>query len=192
MTDEPKGTFTFNKDGSVDLPIEGKPIRFVKEADLLAVKGGAEEKQKEWVAKETSYTSQVSEAARLRDEAHQNFLKAQAEKEQLAAQYKDYDTFKGKVGELEKSLTEHKTSLQKHQLELASIIKADLISKGAKEESLKDKTLDQLRNLQEASKIFGTPRKGANYDGGGNGTDGQPMGARQRIVAGWSSLHPDK
>lgn len=188
MVDEPKGTFTFNKDGSVDLPVEGKPIRFVKETDLLAVKGGAETKEREWVAKEQTYTTQLTEATRLRDETHQNFLRAQAEKEQLVTQYKDYDTFKTKVGELEKSVKEHQTSLQKHQEELAITYKTELISKGVKEESLKDKTLDQLRNLREAAKLFsGTIPKGANFDrgtgGGGSVPESQTERAHRIIAA---------
>ena len=149
MTD-PNGTFTFNKDGSIDIPVEGKPIRFVKESDLLAVKGGAEEKAKEWVTKESTYSNQISEVTKLRDEAHQNFLKAQAEKEQLVGQYKDYDTHKARVGELEKDIENHKKSLKSYQEELASRVKNSLLSLGAKEESLKDKSLDQLRSLEEA------------------------------------------
>ena len=188
MTENPNGTFTFNKDGSVDLPVEGKPIRFVKESDLLAVKGGAESKQKEWDTEKTTLSNQLTEVSKLRDETHQKFLQAQAEKEQLAEKYKDYDTWKSKVGEQEKSLKDIQDTLKKHQEELMSRVKSGLIASGVKEESLKDKTLDQLRNLEEAAKLFGAGKQGkpASYD---RGTGGKESGAEtafdraKRIIA---------
>ena len=98
------GTFKANADGSFDLPAgEGnKPVRFVKESDLLAVKGGAETKVKEWEGKETDFNTKLAESNRLRDETHTSLLKAQAEHEQFKDGVKDYATLKEKVGGLEK------------------------------------------------------------------------------------------
>lgn len=168
-------TFQLNKDGSVDLPVEGKPTRFVKETDLLAVKGGAESRVKEWEAKETKFNTDLAEANRLREEEHQNLLKAQAAHEQLATQYKDYDAVKTRAGELEKEVNSHKERLTKHETELAERIKTSLINHhGASAEALKDKTLDQLRTIEEAAKVFGGNGKGgkARYDGGSGGPSG--------------------
>ena len=186
--------FTFNKDGSVDLPVEGKPLRFVKESDLLAVKGGIESKQKEWDTKEATYNTQLAEANRLREESHQNLLKTQAEKEQIASKYNDYDTLKGKVGELEKNNATLTESSGKYEKELADRIKKELISlHGAKEDALKDKDLTQLRNIESAASIFGTNgHKKANYDGGagsGGGASESPLDRAKRIIEEHETKH---
>jgi uncharacterized protein YoxC len=171
MTDN-NGTFTLNQDGSVDLPIDGKPIRFVKESDLLAVKGGAETRAKEWETERTNINNKVTEVTRLRDETHQKLVEAQAVIEQANKKYGDYDTLKSKVGELEQQVAGFNTSSGKLQEELASRIRGRLLVDGATEDALKGKTLDQLRNLEEAANLLGRGGK-ARYDGGGGGNNGQ-------------------
>jgi len=187
MADQPAQTF--NNDGSIDIPVDGKPVRFVKESDLLAVKGGAESKVKEWENEKSKLLTQVAEANRLRDESHTNLLQAQATKEQLEARYSDYDTHKTRVSELEKELGSHKENIGKAEKELADRIRANLLGYGAKEDSLKDKTLDQLRNLEEAAKLFGNNKGGkpARYDGGtggpaGGGVPEAPIDRARRII----------
>lgn len=158
---------TFNKDGSVDIPVEGKPIRYVKETDLLAVKGGAETKVREWETKEASFNTQLAEANRLREETHQASLKAQADLENTTKKFSDYDAVKTKAGELEKELGSHKERLSQVEKDIAERIKHNLINNyGATEEVLKDKNLSQLRNLEEAAAIVGKKGGKANYDGG--------------------------
>ena len=176
MTQPQEGKLTFNQDGSVDLPVDGKPIRFVKEADLLAVKGGVQSKEKEWNDKKAQFNTQLAEANRLREETHQTLLKAQTERDNLKEQYKDYDTYKKKVGELETKLGSHKERLTKVEGALVERMRQSLIGAGASEVSLKDKTLDQLRSLEEAAKIFGreVKAKPANYDGGKQGGGNAP------------------
>lgn len=165
---------TFNPDGSVVLPVDGKKVRFVKESDLLAVKGGAEGKEKEWNDKEAGFNTQLAESNRLREETHQTLLQAQAERDSLKEQYQDYDTHKSRVGELETELGSHKEKLAITELALAQRMHQALVGAGATEESLKDKTLDQLRSLEEAAKIFGREvvPKPAHYDNGKQGASG--------------------
>ncbi|KKN60912.1 hypothetical protein LCGC14_0527110 [marine sediment metagenome] len=171
-------TYTFNNDGSLDVPVDGQSVRFVKESDLLAVKGVAEGKAKEWENEKAKSQSDLAEANRLREETHQSLLVAQAAKEQLVTQYSDYDTHKTRVGELETELGSAKEIVGKHEVELTNKMRLNLIARGASEETIKDKTLDQLRNLEEAAKLFGNGNKGgvpARYDGGqGSGGDGVP------------------
>ena len=167
---------TFNQDGSVNLPVDGKPIRFVKEADLLAVKGGVQNREKEWNDKEAQFNTQLAEANRLREETHQTLLKTQTERDNLKEQYKDYDTHKKRAGELEAELGSHKERLTKVENALAERMRQALVGAGATEEQLKDKTLDQLRSLEEAAKVFGKELKAkpANYDGGKQGGGSVP------------------
>lgn len=173
---QPQEQVKFNQDGSVDLPIDGKPIRFVKEADLLAVKGGVQSKETVWETEKAQYNTQLAEANRLREETHQTLLRTQAERDNLKEQYKDYDTHKMRVGELETELGSNKERLTKVETALVERMRQALTGAGALEESLKDKTLDQLRSLEEAAKIFGKELKAkpANYDGGKQGGGSAP------------------
>ena len=187
MPEEP--TYTFNTDGSIDIPKDGKPVRFVKETDLLTVKGVAEGKAQQWENEKAKSQTDLAEANRLREETHQSLLAAQAAREQLVEQYKDYDTHKTRVGELETELGSVKESVGKHETELANRIRASLLGHGATEEAIKGKTLDQLRNLEEAARVFGnkpTPTP-ARYDGGQGGPAGgdvpeKPIERAQRII----------
>jgi len=171
-----EGKLTFNQDGSIDLPVDGKPIRFVKEADLLAVKGGVQSKEMAWEPEKAQFNTRLAEANRLREETHQSLLQTQAERDNLKEQYKDYDTHKNRVGELEKELGSSKERLTGYEKMLVERMRYSLIAAGATEESLKDKTLDQLRSLEEAAKVFGKELKAkpANYDGGKQGGGSAP------------------
>ena len=179
---------TFNKDGSLDIPVDGKPVRYVKESDLLAVKSGSETKQKEWDGEKVTFTTQVGDLTKLRDEAHANLLKEQAVREQLTEKYKDYDTHKNRVGELAKELETHKGTVGKYEKELTDRIKSSLIATySIQEDTFKDKTLEQLRNIEETAKLIGKPAgaKPANYDKGGGGTGGiveSRMDRAKRII----------
>jgi len=186
-TDQP--TYNFNTDGSIDIPVSGQPVRFVKESDLLAVKGGSETKAREWETEKVSFNTQLAEANRLREESHSLLLQERAAKEQLEKTQPDYDTVKTKVGELETEIGSHKESIGKHEKEIAGRIHQSLIASGASEESLKDKDLSQLRNLEEAAKVFGGNKvvKPANYDGGPGGPGGgsvpeTPLDRANRIL----------
>jgi len=175
-TPTPNAQLVFGQDGSVELPVDGKQVRFVKEADLLAVKGGAQSKEKEWNDKETKFNTDLAEANRLREETHQNLLLTQTERDGLKEQWGDYDTHKARVGELEAELGSHREKLGITEYALAERIGKALIGAGATEETIKGKTLDQLRNLEEAASIFGREptAKPARYDDGKGGTMGGP------------------
>lgn len=180
--------FTFNHDGSVDLDVEGQKVRFVKESDLLAVKGGSEAKEKDWETEKASFNTQLAEANRLRDESNQSLLQERAAKEQLVTKYGDYDTHKNRVGELETEVGTLKEGVGKFEEELAGRIRHNLIMyHGADENAVKDKTLPQLRSLEEAARVFGATKdkKPANYDGakppGGDGVE-SPQDRAARIL----------
>lgn len=169
--------FAFNQDGSVDLEVEGAKIRFVKESDLLAVKGGSEAKEKEWENEKASFNTQLAEAHRLRDESNNSVLQERAAKELLITQYADFDTHKRRVGELETEVGTLKEGVGKFEEELAGRIRHTLIIQhGASEDGVKEQTLPQLRNLEEAARLFGNGKgkQGlpARYDGGQGGPAG--------------------
>jgi len=155
-------TFTANEDGSYNFNIDGKSVRTVKESDLLAVKGGAEKKEGELL-------SQIAEANRLKDESHNLYLQEQTAREQFEEQAKESPTLKTKVGELETQLSATLESRKQLEEELLGMRRTHLAAQyKVSEESLKDKSMDQLRNLEDALKLVGG-RKPANYDIGPQG-----------------------
>jgi chromosome segregation ATPase len=138
----------------------------------VKVKDGAEANARKWEGEKTKFNTDLAESNRVRDETHQQLLQTQAAKEQMEKRYGDYDTVKARVTELEAEVGSHKENIGKHEKELTGRIHQNLLASGASEDAIKDKTLDQLRNLEEAAKLFagkiGTP-KPANYDGGPSG-----------------------
>lgn len=169
---EPTGTYTTNDDGSLTVELEGKSTKFVKESDLLAVKGGAERKESELLA-------QIAESNRLKDETHNQLLQVQATNEQLDGQAKESATHKQRVGELEGELNAATEGRRQLEEELLGMRRTHLATGyNVSEESLKDKTADQLKNLEEALKLTGgkTPAgKPANIDGLTPGGTGAPV-----------------
>jgi chromosome segregation ATPase len=187
-------TFKMNSDSTFSIQADGNEVRLVKEEDLLSLKGANEGRTRQWDTEKATYEAKVKELTDSHATTRQQLLQEQALREQLAGKYKDYDTHVSRVGELTKEVESHKTSLKKHQDDLSARIKANLISLGASEESLKDKTLDQLRNLEEASSIFVNPatRKILYDRGNHDGRGTQIEKAKDKISAGWNTLHPNK
>lgn len=162
------GEYTENQDGSISIPDgSGKEVRFVKESDLLAVKGAREQAETGWETEKAQLRTDLAEANRLRDEAHQGKLQAQAAYEQQAEQFKDYDTYKTRLGELETQNTDLTNKITGYETELTDRIRNSLVSIGGNEEALKEKDLTQLKNLEEAATILGkTLTPNPNYDNG--------------------------
>src|SRR4030042_700756 len=177
--------YTVNQDGSIDIAMDGKPIRFVKESDLLAVKSGKEEATKSWEGERTKFQADLAEANRIREDAHNQLLQTQANSQKLLEQYKDYDTIKTRAGDLEKEVGSHKEKLSKNEKDLVTRITQNLISAGAKEDQLKGKTLDQLKQLEMSADIFGRKATPARYDSsrGGGGVAESQLERATRILA---------
>ena len=187
MSDENKGTvqegvsITIHPDGAVEVPIDGKNARFVRETDLLAVKSGKEKSEKDWGTERSKFQTDLAESIRLREESHSQLLQAQTANTTLTEQFKDHDTIKARVSELETNEATGKDVLTKLEADLTARISRNLINAGATAEILKDKTLDQLRNLEEAAKIFGgNGGKPPSYDTGKGGGGSAPESALDR------------
>jgi len=178
MPDEQTQTYTVNEDGTINIMVDGKVIKHVKESDLLAVKGGSEKKEGELL-------SQIAEANRLKDETHNQLLQEQAAKEQLEEQAKEGATLKPKVGELETQLNAAQESRKQLEEELLGMKRSHLaVQYKVSEESLKDKDMNQLRNLEDALQLVGNKGKPAKYDIGPSGVG---VGAPTTVLEGCKS-----
>lgn len=178
-------TFKPEQDGAFSIAADGKPIRLVKESDLLAVKGANESKVAEWEKERVAFNTKVEESTKAYDTLKQQLVQEQAVRQAEQEKFKDYDTHKNRVGELEKELGGHKEKATKLESEVATMLRSGLIAYGAKEDVLKDKTLDQLRSLHEAAGLLGHQAKPAKYDGGagGGGSGGEtPVERARRII----------
>ncbi|KKN74198.1 hypothetical protein LCGC14_0392840 [marine sediment metagenome] len=182
MSEEKTQAVTFNDDSTVTTEVGGKAIKLVPLTDMVKVKDGAEaagkgfDKEKDaWAGKETKFNTDLAEANRIKDETHQELLKASAATEQIEKERGVHETTKSRVTELETETGSQKENIGKLEAEVTKRITQNLIGNGAAEEALKDKTLEQLRNLDEAAKILGNGNKvkqPANYDKDGGAGEG--------------------
>jgi len=147
--------------------------KMVPESDLVAVKKGAEKKEAELL-------SQIAEANRIKDEKHNLYLQTLAAKEQLEEQAKEGATLKDKVAELEGTLNATESSRKQLEEELLGIKRTSLAkSYNVSEESLKDKSASELKNLEDALSLVGNSnKKPANFDQGPGGISPPSTGSK--------------
>lgn len=187
-------TYKANDDGTISIQADGKDIRYAKESDLLAVKGGSEAKKTEWENEKvklsgqiTDFQTKLAEANRLREETHQTLLQEQAEKEKLVKSQTDYDAIKTKAGELQVEIDTHKASIGELEKEVTDRIRHALVNfYGVSEDDLKDHNLEQLRGVETAARLIG-PKPKTTYDGGpppgGGGSAETQMERARRLMA---------
>jgi DNA repair exonuclease SbcCD ATPase subunit len=167
MPEGDNSTYTANEDGSITVKdAEGKEIRFVKEADLLAVKGSAE-------AAERRAKSEVETAKGSLNQTHQQLLQAEAQVEtlkeelakgtgtveELAKVKQDLETAQGSAKSLGDKVLEYRKQI---------IVATFKVSPDA----VKDKTLEQLDLFEDALKAVGAGKGAGNFaiGGGAGGT----------------------
>lgn len=169
MPDNETQAFKDNKDGTYSYEVEpGKPTRFVKEPDLLALKESSERKQSEFM-------SQLAEANRIKDETHQNFLKEKAAKEQFEVIAKEVEVHKAKSTEWENKHKELLAANQKLQEQYLNRTKSHIaLMYGVDSAILKDKTMEDLSSIESAYQIVGGSKtaKKPSFDGSAGGDIG--------------------
>ncbi len=196
MSEEKTQAITFNDDGSVSTEVNGKTIKFVHSSDLVKVKDGLEATNKGLEGQVTKLQTDLVESNRVKDEHNQARLTADAAKEQMETGYKDYEDIKSKVSRLETELGSHKESIGKYETEISEVLRLSLMGHGASEDSIKDKNLEQLRNLNEAAKLFagnGKKPEPAKYDGSGGagaGASTPEKSGKDQMQSGFTALHP--
>ncbi len=169
-------TYTSNSDGSVTVTVEDKTTRFVKESDLLAVKGSSETEKTRMEGTVSDLQTKLADSTRLHNEVRASLVTEQAAKEQLDSKLQEATAAVGKVGELQDKLTAAEGREQDITALLLGRVKTDLLQRGIPEEKLKDSDLPALRSIEDAlnlvpGKQSNTPKPPANYtpDGPGGG-----------------------
>ena len=178
MGNEVTGTVD-EKDGTVSIKgADGKEIRYVKESDLLAVKGSR--MSKEDVAKqvEAATTTAVAEANAKLEARHQEALQAEVRisslQEQLASGVGSAAELTKAKADLEAAKKSSETLGNKYlELRRSTIIKAY----GAPKATVESKSLAELDLFEEALKTVIGDKKAGNYAaGGGAGGAGSLQG----------------
>ncbi len=173
MVEEGETTLTVEsveKDGTVVVKTQEGSIRYVKEADLLSIKGSKEslEAQLKEVAGRSSAEKQ--EAENKAESARQEVLKAEARITSLEDQIKQGGGTAEELAQARKELEAAKSSgeaLGNKHLELRREV---IMSKyGVPKETVESKNLDQLELFEEALRAVVGKGGVGNYAAGGGG-----------------------
>ena len=161
---------SLNQDGSVTIKVDGKDVKFVKEADLGAVKVQLKDKETEITGLQTKLT----DANTKFDTEHQSLLQERTAKEQFEKTAGESETHKTKAEELTTEVANLKKVGGENETNLAERIRTTLVA-GYKvdAEKIKEMPLAELVTTENTLRLTGpgTPIP-ANYDG--KGTGGSP------------------
>ena len=162
-----------NADGSFSLIADGNTIKLVRESDLLAVKGGAGQKEAELYSK-------VAESNRQAEEFRQQLLKEQARQSEFELKLKELPSIQQKLTDATKLTETHVNRVKELESRVLDFTKNSLMQGyGVKPEALKDKTLDDISKMEQAFVSSGVPKRGVvTYDTGTGGNTGNPSGYR--------------
>ena len=148
--------------------------KMVPESDLLAIKGSLESKLKQ---QEDDYKAQLTTAVVQADSVKTELIKERTAKEQLETSLKEANNFKAQFEALSKDHETLKASIPVYET-TATQSKRDLVAfkYGVDPKVLENKSLGDLKSLEEAMEIAGKGRPSNFYD---RGTGGQAPTVKQ-------------
>lgn len=194
-------TFVENKDGTISVKdSEGKEVRYAKEADLLAIKGSSE------AAKEAAETA--AKAATESQEAHkaeietantnlettrQQVLQAEAKVTSLEAKVKEGAGSAEELAKVKQDLETAKKDGEGLTTKALDYRKQIIVATfGIPADSVKDKTMEQLDNYEEALKAVIATKGIGNYAIGGGAGGGDLSGKSPMELARLAYSQPKK
>ena len=147
-------TYTLNKDGTLSIKDEaGTEVRYAKESDLLAVKGGSDAAEKRLKEAEAGHKTAVDAINLQLNEANDKLNRAEAARQQLEEQLKqsagsaeELAGVKQKLAEAEQNAEALKTKVLESRRQLI------VTTFRVPPETVKDKTTEQLDAYEEALK----------------------------------------
>jgi len=143
-----------NKDGTIVIKdTEGKEIRYAKEADLLAIKGGAEASKQKIEEITTAHKVEVESLNTKVSEANAKALQAEAAKEQLEERIKESAGSKEELAGVKTKLDAATKAAEAAGTKLLELRGRLVVATyGISAEAVKGKTIEQLDALEEALK----------------------------------------
>ncbi len=176
MADE---TYTKNEDGSLSIKSgEENPVRWVKESDLLAVKGSRDELQKKVDTASTEATASTAANTAAAEESRQAVIKAEARVDELDKQIKAGGGTAAELVEAKTALQTAKTSGEELGVKLLELRRAHISTAyGVPRATVDAKNLVALDTYEEALKDVlkdkGLGKFAVNVGSGGNTLEGK-------------------
>jgi chromosome segregation ATPase len=199
IIDDNSQTYTPNKDGTISIKGEdGKEVRFAKESDLLAVKGGKEAAETELgKAKETheskiteittAHQSEIQSLNTKLSESATKLLQAEAAKEKLEERVNESAGLSSELAGAKQELEDAKKASETAAGQLLETRRQLIIvTYNVAADSVKDKTMEQLDALEEALKATRGSRAGPYASvtaPGGGGEAPSDMERAKQIIA---------
>ena len=158
-----------NQDGSITIKVDGKEVKFVKEADLGAVKVQLKDKETEV----TTLQTKLADANTKFDTEHQEVLKVRTASEQFEKDAGKSATLTTEVEGLKTEVASLKTASGEKDTQLTERLR-NILTTGYKidAEKIKDMSLEDLKNTEKTLILTGVQPAPALYDGKGAGGDG--------------------
>lgn len=183
-------TGAVGEDGAVTVGEGDKAVRYVKESDLLAVKGSRDTLQTKLDEANKAggeATSEAVKAAEAKGEEHrQTGIKAEADISRLTDELKAATGNAEKVTELTKQLETAQEAGKGSATELLTIRRELIVSQyGVPTTSVAEKSLDELKLYEDALKDIGVLKGSGNLalNAGNNGNTSQFEGKSPRQIS---------
>ena len=182
-------TYTANKDGTLAIKdTEGNEVRYVKESDLLAVKGSsqvakdaAETAAKAATESQETHKVEIATASTNLETTRQKLLEAEAKATTLEETVKAGTGTAEELTKAKADLETAKTSGEELSVKALEYRRQIVVSTfGIPADTIKEKNMEQLDNYEEALKAIISTKGIGNYAIGGGGGGSAPVTALDR------------
>lgn len=170
-------TYTEEEDGAIALKdAEGNAVRYVKESDLLAVKGSREGLERAARDAEAAHATNLKEANDKVEAEHQNTLKAEARVSSLEEQIASGSADVGELARLKQELEAAKEAEKGSATKLLELKRTHIVGAyGVPVATVENKSLPELETFEEALKAVMGQKGIGNYAAGGTGGGTNPL-----------------
>lgn len=165
------------QDGAVSIKdAEGNTVRYVKETDLLAVKGSKESLESQAKAAEAAREVAVREANEKVEAERQKTLQAEAKVTSLEEQVKTGGASAEELATAKQALVTAQEAEKGSATKLLELKRTTMIGTyGVPKETVESKTLAELETFEEALKAVIGQKNAGNYAIGGTGGGANPL-----------------
>jgi Asp-tRNA(Asn)/Glu-tRNA(Gln) amidotransferase B subunit len=171
MGNEVTGTFTAEKDGTIVIKEGDTSVRYVKESDLLAIKGSREATEKRVKDAEATHAASLESVKNEAESTRQKVLLAEAKVSNLEEQIAKDGNSKAELEKLKIELVAAKKSGEELGSKALEYRRAVIVTTyGIPVATVEKKTMTELDHFEEALKaVLGKGGVGNYAAGGGSG-----------------------
>lgn len=160
---------------------QGSKEKLVPEYQLIAMKNKLEEEI-------NGLKTKIAEITIDADTKYQQYLSEQAAKDKLSAENEELAKSLPLLAAEKVAREKAEKDLTDLQSQYLSVVRSQLASQyGIPPERLKDKTLTELKTLEEALKLVGV-RKASGFDTGGGAVSSSPLSTHEKLKKGMAEF----